>query len=67
MGYRGMLSLEMFKVGLSEEHVLILKCFSWFEMGFSLMGGRGGYSWEFLEGMCGPVLQIFILWVYYAG
>ena len=48
-----------------EEHVVTLKCFSWVEMGFPL-GGRGGeYSWEFLEGLCGPVLQILILWVYF--
>ena len=39
-----------------EEHVLILKCFSWAEWFF---------SWEFLEGVCGPILQILILWVYF--
>ena len=44
-----------------EEHVLILKSFSWVEMGFPLGGGGGGgYSWEFAEGVCRPVLQILI-------
>ena len=32
--------------------------------GFSPRGG-GGYCWEFLEGVCGPILQILILWVYF--
>ena len=45
-----------------DEHVLILKCFSWVKWFFP---GGGGYSWEYLEGVCGPILQILISWVYF--
>ena len=58
-------SLKFFHKFSFEEHVLILKCFSWVEMDFPLEGGRRGYSWEFVEGVCRPVLQIVILWVYF--